>query len=251
MDLYCEALGADPSHELPENCVNDNNHDTTRHQEDTNTTSTKNNSSYRKETPKNTKHAYTDNRYTRNCKDSFSERLKHKHQDSRREHDVNRYRNDSFEDKKRRDDVKHKRHHKYDRDEHRQSKPESYEYKLDREIKKEPEEYSTGHSSKSYEDRRCEQSASKYRNDSKYKDRQRPNYKEYYLSSRDYDSERSEQNSKPKGRHRRTENRRHHERKRKHNNDRAKEDFYIRYDDIKREKSDDSAIDDSGKRQKY
>lgn len=255
MELYCEALDVNQSYNVPENYVNYDNHDTTKYQGDTNTTLTKNNSSYRKETSKSTKHVYVDNRYTRNSKDIFSERPNHKHQDSRREHYDNRYRNDSFEDRKRHDDIKHKRHHKQDRDDHRQSKPESYEYKLDREIKKEPEEYSTGHSSKSYQGKSCEQSKSKYRNDSKHKDRQRLHYKEYYFSSRDYDNERSEPNSNPtnrcKDRRRKSENCKHHERKRKHNNDRAKDDFSIRCDDIKREKSDDSATEDNVKRKKY
>lgn len=254
MDLYCEALGVDQTYEVLEN-VYDNNHDTTQNQEHMNKIPTKNNSMYHKEMSKNTKYSYTDNRYTRNYKESLSERPKHKFQDNRREHYNGRYRNDSSEDSKRRNDIKHRRHHKQERDERRQPKLETYEYKLDREIKREPEEYSAGHSSKSYEERSCEQSTSKYRNDDKYKDRQRLYNKEYYFCSSDYDSERRERNSKHssryKERHGKWDRYEHHERKPKNNDHRAKEDFYIGDKDMKRERSDDSATEDNIKRKKY
>lgn len=254
MDLYCEALGVDQN-KLLENCVNDNCHDTTLNQENINTTLTKNNSTYNKEMSKSTKHAYTDKGYTRKSKETLSERPKHKHQDSRRQQYDSRYRSDIFEDRQRRDDITHKRHHKRDRDEHKKSKSKSCEYKLDREIKQEPEDYAVGHSSKIYEDRSCEQSISKYRNDSKYEDRQSFHNKEYYFCSRDYDSERSERYSKPtnrsKDRYRKSEHYKYHERKRKHNNGRAQEDFSTGDDGIKREKPDCGAAQDYFKRKKY
>lgn len=242
MDLYCETIGMDQS--------NDNDHDTTQNDEDINTTLTKPHSSYYKEMSKN---AYTDNRCPRSYKATFSERPQHK-QDRRREHNNSRYRNDSSENRNRRDDIKNKHHHKQDR-QHRHTKSQSYEYEFDRDIKKEPEELSTGHSSKSYEDRSRELSTDKYRNDYKYEDRPRLHNNEEYFGRKDYDSERSERTSRPTNRckdhHRGSDYYKYYERKRKHNNDRPKEDFYIRYKDIKREKSAECETDNSIKRKKY
>lgn len=254
MDLYCEALGVDQQDNLTENCVMDNNHADAQIQEDVNTILNKNNSRYHREMSKNTKHAYSDDKYTRHT--NISERAKHRHQDRRKKHCDNRYSNYGFEERKRHDDFKHKRHNKQDRDGYRHSKTESSPYRLDREIKKEPDDYSLGHSSKSYEDRSREQSTSKYQNDNRNKDSQRFHNKEHYSKSRDYDSDRSERSSKctnrykDSDRHRRSDDYNNQVRKRKHNNDRPIEDAYIQYYDIKREKSEENAYEDNRKRKK-